>query len=429
MEEQKKEETLSRLYALRAGMSAIALEKDHADEIFLGYEKEKRQIRARLQEIEKEKNSLEGKIPGLRGTVQQTSELIRTNDAAIKEYENTLKLPPIRRFFDCFHWINLLLILLLLICIGWAIFFFTTWLSPIGYFYLLLFTEHEAPTVWEANEIPTLLSVLDQMSVYPALIGGIVCLIFIIKNLREDIDTYKRTKSTQALTWRITELKQKNKQLLEEIQSARQELDKCNTTLPQLQSSAGELATGMEEQTEKQRNDGEIVRHVEAGNLLSEALQQEYGALIHNRDWENLDYIIYMLETGRADSMKEALQLVDSERRTERIIEAVKGASKMICSTLAESARRLGMLFSQCTERLSMQIDGLSRQMDFANQNLTAQFSDMGKYVSSLTSEVALGNALQAKANESSLAIAKDVHTLKEHADYADWRLRNSSYR
>ena len=33
-------------------------------------------------------------------------------------------------------------------------------------------------------------------------------------------------------------------------------------------------------------------------------------------DWSNLDLIIYYLETNRADTIKEALQLLDEEIRT-----------------------------------------------------------------------------------------------------------------
>lgn len=40
-------------------------------------------------------------------------------------------------------------------------------------------------------------------------------------------------------------------------------------------------------------------------------LAVETFPLIDFRDWENIDLIIYYFETGRADDMKEALQLVD----------------------------------------------------------------------------------------------------------------------
>ncbi len=43
-------------------------------------------------------------------------------------------------------------------------------------------------------------------------------------------------------------------------------------------------------------------------------LENAYGDILDSRDWDKLDKIIYLLETYRADSVKEALQLIDRER-------------------------------------------------------------------------------------------------------------------
>ncbi len=54
----------------------------------------------------------------------------------------------------------------------------------------------------------------------------------------------------------------------------------------------------------------------ENGMTLDDSVKLEnaYGDILDSRDWDKLDKIIYLLETYRADSVKEALQLIDRER-------------------------------------------------------------------------------------------------------------------
>lgn len=47
---------------------------------------------------------------------------------------------------------------------------------------------------------------------------------------------------------------------------------------------------------------------------VKKALDNSYGDILDSRDWDKLDKIIYLLETHRADTVKEALQLIDRER-------------------------------------------------------------------------------------------------------------------
>ncbi|MDE7082381.1 MAG: hypothetical protein K2O89_01595 [Clostridia bacterium] len=45
-------------------------------------------------------------------------------------------------------------------------------------------------------------------------------------------------------------------------------------------------------------------------------LENTYGDILNYRDWDKLDMIIYLLETYRADTIKEALQLIDREQQS-----------------------------------------------------------------------------------------------------------------
>ena len=50
---------------------------------------------------------------------------------------------------------------------------------------------------------------------------------------------------------------------------------------------------------------------------LYSALEKEFSALLDPRDWKYVDLVIFYFETGRAESMKEALQLRSEEHTSE----------------------------------------------------------------------------------------------------------------
>lgn len=417
------QEMLSKLYTLRAGLSAVSMEKDKTDEAMEQYVTSMKEPNGKISDAKWEIKNCERKIS------ETEREIGKKNCRITKEWDD---LPNGTWYGDehvSVRWPNSLQALDeeiarfnsisnthsnnedrekkgIIGCVLLAI------ACTVGTIVALCFCWDYYPMIVSIGATAVLSSILGAVVFYcRGKREGEFCCFY-----RETWEYLKRSgESLDKLYLEKRQLEQSKAALEHSVSKLKEEIEKQKAECRAV--------------AERARKDKEVRLHSETGKILYAGLEEEFQTFLDSRDWENLDYIIYMLETGRADSMKEALQLVDRARQTEEIIEAVESSSRMICSTLVESTRRLGMLFSQCTERLSLRIDGLSQQMDFANQNLTAQFSDMGKYVSSLTSEVALGNALQAKANETSLELAEEVHALKEHSDYADWRLRNPSYR
>lgn len=125
-------------------------------------------------------------------------------------------------------------------------------------------------------------------------------------------------------------------------------------------------------------------------------LREEFGNLLDERDWGNVDLIIYCLETGRADSMKEALLWVDKELQTQRIVDTIRQASAQICSTIGRAFAALQSTVTQCFSSLS------------------AQLSVQNAQLARLTQSVNLNNALQEKANVASAQLASDVRQIRE---------------
>lgn len=86
-------------------------------------------------------------------------------------------------------------------------------------------------------------------------------------------------------------------------------------------------------------------------------LENEYGSFLHISDWGNLDYLIYLFVTRRADNMKEALHLLDEQKRTEMIVEAIKSSSQYLAQNISVTINQLGNMlqseFSNINQSLS----------------------------------------------------------------------------
>lgn len=140
----------------------------------------------------------------------------------------------------------------------------------------------------------------------------------------------------------------------------------------------------------------------EIGEKLYSALQFGYSSMLSESDWSNLDLIIYYLETNRADTIKEALQLLDEEIRTQRIEQSISRASDGI-------RQMLGVGFASLQKSLSVSYDALSNQLNNISIGIAAENAISAQLVSS----VELNNALQAKANENSAKLLQEAKRLK----------------
>ncbi len=167
---------------------------------------------------------------------------------------------------------------------------------------------------------------------------------------------------------------------------------------------------------------------INACSALNTALQKEFGALLDERDWKHLDLIIFYFETGRADSFKEALQQVDREVQTNRIVGAIENAGTLIARTIHMGMTALRADMVRCFSLLSEQIDSLGRQQLDAIGKLSQQVEGMSVQVKGLSAEVGklnFSHALAAKASVSSEQLADDLHYMRTLAENAEVRRRN----
>ncbi|MBQ7761085.1 MAG: hypothetical protein IJ400_03410 [Clostridia bacterium] len=129
---------------------------------------------------------------------------------------------------------------------------------------------------------------------------------------------------------------------------------------------------------------------------LHNALISEYSSTLDQRDWSNIDLIIYNVETGRADTLKEALQQVDNYRNTEKIVGAIKTATQAICNTISMEQDRMIRLVNNCTDAVNSRLSTIDSSVKDLIKNDEMQY------------------AMQRKAKLTSDELVKEVKELRE---------------
>ena len=130
--------------------------------------------------------------------------------------------------------------------------------------------------------------------------------------------------------------------------------------------------------------------------------------VIDFRDWGNVDLLIYYFETGRADSVKEALQLVDRQRQTDQITQALEMASAEINRTIHQSMVQLGSALVQSFSVLSSQ---LAAQHNELMQGMEEQAAQQRAKIGEQTAAIERQSAMQVSAQEMNTALLNKIST------------------
>ena len=133
---------------------------------------------------------------------------------------------------------------------------------------------------------------------------------------------------------------------------------------------------------------------------------------IDQRDWPIIDLLIYEMETGRADSIKEALQQADLYLRHNEMKQLLQKATLTICSAIKENARII-------SDSIESSLSQMRREMSELNQTNITLSSKFDNFIDAQK----LTNALLDKANVSSEQLANDVKRMRniheaEHYGY-----------
>lgn len=174
---------------------------------------------------------------------------------------------------------------------------------------------------------------------------------------------------------------------------------------------------------------------------MYDALVAQFKSVLDIRDWEHIDLIIFNFETGRADTLKEALQQVDRRVQTDEIIEAIESAGSSIAATINVTMRELrsdlNKSFNRLSEQLALQhaeqmtaLGNINRNIERTNESiakLQSATENNGKALENISSAANLNNALIAKIGCDSMSLMDDVNYMVFTAP-KDGGTSNTSY-
>lgn len=143
------------------------------------------------------------------------------------------------------------------------------------------------------------------------------------------------------------------------------------------------------------------------------ALKETFSSKLSPADWQNLDLIIFYMTSGRADTIKESLQLVDRQRQTDEIVSAVNRASDSICKEIRNGISALGKTIVTGFNVIGEQISDLSTRLAESHMQTLQSLDDIQKTQSELLSVERLSNALQEKAAVTNVRLVEDLEYMQ----------------
>lgn len=366
-----KEQLLSRLYTLRAGLSVVSQEKDEFDSIKASAENKKNSVQSKADSDLKNCKQ-RAKNAKFKKTAAENKIKLQTENENLKYH--------IKKKFTLYRALAVISTVLL-----------ASFLAAYAVYIILLNKGilHEAENM---TKITTTMIALFAVGVPLIMTLSIKK----SKKLKNEVEAIESENSA------ISDIQDAT----EEYNTALAELDKIKNSYDEsIETADWEFSLAL----------SKAEAHISAGSAVIAALNKTYSDLVDYRDWGNIDYIIYCLETRRADSMKEALQLTDAEKRANRIVEAVEMANMEICRTMTESIASLQNDMRKCFNILSNQITQQTSAIINNINGVKRSFANQAACLGELASEIKLNNALSAKANMTSERLADDVEYIRRY--------------
>lgn len=386
MEREQKNQMLADLYALRAGMSAISIERDKFGVKEKAYSDAKRKVDCACYEYENAENSVSRCDEyDKKDSLQKTEEKVKLD----RTFKKTVIGSIVAGIFGAL--------------IPWFFYFIVDDLniqdSQYGYSY------------WK------------KYLLVSACILGIIFVVGL----------------TVALIVKVSNGKDLQKRIKEGSGKSKQDLKDAKARLSQAAAdcdSAQKALTIVSKDYEKVKSVS-----TKLSQEMYNALVAQFKSVLDIRDWEHIDLIIFNFETGRADTLKEALQQVDRRVQTDEIIEAIESAGSSIAATINVTMRELrsdlNKSFNRLSEQLAIQhaeqmtaLGNINRNIERTNESiakLQSATENNGKTLENISSAANLNNALIAKIGYDSMSLMDDVNYMVFTAP-KDGGTSNTSY-
>lgn len=204
----------------------------------------------------------------------------------------------------------------------------------------------------------------------------------ILSKIRVNGSGYRATQSTQS------------------ARELRQRIKECEDVIPTLnERKANALAV-------YGKNKGACIA---LANDTYRFLVNNYTDYIHENDFQYVDLLIYYYETGRVDTLKEALNKVDDEVRFGILIKTIERESSRICDTIERSVSLLSYKLDSHFEKIGKQLDLQHRQTQTALDRISKGISESNARAQDLSNGQAVSNSLLQKINTNSTKLAEDA--------------------
>ena len=248
---------------------------------------------------------------------------------------------------------------------------------------------------------------------FPVLIFSLVFVLMVLASLTPEAHIESQENDRKKLN----DLLREKDELALEIKQTSKEISDIKT---QLENAPFLLETEENEFLKSKRKTIEELDQTQLAIIKESVSIYEHTksiTILDERDWKILDLVIYELETGRADSIKEALQQADLYIRHNEITEVMQTATVAICSTIESSIGQLSRSIGASLSNLRAEVIGLRSEMSETTSELASKFDN-------LVNAQELNNALLKKANASSEQLANDVRRMRQISDEEYYKTR-----
>ncbi len=110
---------------------------------------------------------------------------------------------------------------------------------------------------------------------------------------------------------------------------------------------------------------------INKSKTLVAVMDENYSSILSRSDWGSIDFILHYLLTGRADTLKEALQQLDRQTQTDQIVGAIQSAEAAISSHIMSAYSNLGHVISQSFSRIDDRLKYVAVNMNSVGEHIS----------------------------------------------------------
>lgn len=206
------------------------------------------------------------------------------------------------------------------------------------------------------------------------IIGAVVWTSFFVEVIR----LFKFNFPSLVIDREVDQKNQKNKELKQRFDA------QCAGIRdePEMKTLYANYLKGKEEckvkfDTQQRELVSQIQTMVQAKQTIYQQTQKQFSSLIGENDWIYLDQILYFLVSNRADTLKEALNLVDSQMHHAELLKTIQKVGEYVTQTISKQISQLGVAFQERMDHMDQKVLSLENNLDYKLNLVSEQMQMM----------------------------------------------------